>query len=428
MQARHPRSGQAARAAAFVLLMAVCCGGCGSKADPVQVGGGADVAQAACVDYARVQPILAAHCTGCHAASRQGAARAGAPVGVDLDDYAGARAHAERSNLRMQAGTMPPGGGPSSGERATFQAWLDAGSPEAADPDQCAAVPPDAGALPDAGADTAGPGGDAAAPGDVAALDAPCGPAVPAYRDEIATLLGACTGCHATTRSGAARGGAPAGVDYDNYTVAVANAARADARIQAGTMPPGAGLGAAERTAFSAWVAAGTPQEPPACPTVGDAAGDGAATELPAPPREDLCASGTFWTAGDAESPRMNPGRDCIGCHTAYGEGPRLAIAGTVFEHFQAPDLCLGPQGVVVEVTDATDKVYRLTTNASGNFLMEIEDETPISAFPQTPYRVRVLVGDAVRAMGSAQTQRSCNACHTESGAQGAPGRIVVPR
>jgi uncharacterized membrane protein len=79
------------------------------------------------------------------------------------------------------------------------------------------------------------------------------------YTDHIQPLLeGHCTGCHASYRQGADRNGAPVGIDLDTYSDAVASAERANARIQAGTMPPSGGLSDYERGLFQRWVDQGT--------------------------------------------------------------------------------------------------------------------------------------------------------------------------
>ncbi|WP_437841556.1 hypothetical protein [Sorangium sp. So ce1153] len=62
--------------------------------------------------------------------------------------------------------------------------------------------------------------------------------------------------------------------------------------------------------------------------------------------------------------------------------------------------------------------------NASGNFLFDtFQDRTPIN-FPIT---ARVVKGDKERKMLTAQMSGDCNSCHSQSGAEGAPGRIVAP-
>lgn len=132
------------------------------------------------------------------------------------------------------------------------------------------------------------------------------------------------------------------------------------------------------------------------------------------------CVSGTHWTGGNAESPRMHPGMDCIACHDAMNEGPRFTVAGTVFTNVDEPDDCNGVEDVVVEITDATGAVWTEDTNSAGNF--SIRDSAMM--FPIT---ARILDGDAVREMGTAVETGACGSCHTQGGEGGAPGRVMAP-
>ncbi len=101
---------------------------------------------------------------------------------------------------------------------------------------------------------------------------------------------------------------------------------------------------------------------------------------------------------------------NCISCH-ARGEGPRFLAAGTVYQQLDEPDDCYGVKGVVVQLTDAKNKVYKMTSNAAGNFTLRRGG--PL-AFP-------------IGGMTAPQMTASCAACHTASGANGAPGRVVAP-
>jgi len=130
----------------------------------------------------------------------------------------------------------------------------------------------------------------------------------------------------------------------------------------------------------------------------------------------------TKWTLGDRESPLMHPGMSCIDCH-AKGEGPRFLIAGTVFQSLAEADDVYGVKDVTVQITDAKGKVFKLTTNASGNFFLEARGNTLTA-----PFTAKVIVNGKERAMGSPQSSGSCNVCHTAKGVNGAPGRIIVPQ
>lgn len=136
----------------------------------------------------------------------------------------------------------------------------------------------------------------------------------------------------------------------------------------------------------------------------------------------DECVSGRKWVGGDEESTRMHPGGDCIGCHERSGEGPRYLVAGTVFEQLGEADDCFGLDGVTVEITDADGKEWTLTTNDAGNFYLP-QSQGPLAM----PYRAAVVMDGVRTEMATAQSEGSCATCHSATGAQGAPGRVIVP-
>lgn len=131
------------------------------------------------------------------------------------------------------------------------------------------------------------------------------------------------------------------------------------------------------------------------------------------------CTSKTTWTRG--ENAQMRPGEACIACH-ATNDGPTFSIAGTVYPSGHEPNDCNGvPSSLaaVVVITDAQNKEYRLPVNPAGNFSLEQK----IAA----PYRAKVVTGAKERAMVTQQSVGDCNSCHTQTGANGAPGRITAP-
>ena len=71
---------------------------------------------------------------------------------------------------------------------------------------------------------------------------------------------------------------------------------------------------------------------------------------------------------------------------------------------------------------DADGIEHTLTVNAVGNF--HADKHTTFSL----PYHARVVAAGKTRAMSAAQTDGDCNGCHTEAGAQNAPGRIALPQ
>ncbi len=169
-----------------------------------------------------------------------------------------------------------------------------------------------------------------------------------------------------------------------------------------------------ELTPLQAWLDAGSPR--------------GACQQTPAADpyaASPTCTSGKYWTAIDSGSPWMNPGRACITCHRQYPSfAPLFTVAGTVFATAHEPDKCFGvprETGAQVIITDAHGvEQPPIEVVSGGNF-------GAILSGLALPYRAKVVVGDKQRAMLTPQTNGDCNACHSQSGAQGARGRVMVP-
>jgi hypothetical protein len=128
------------------------------------------------------------------------------------------------------------------------------------------------------------------------------------------------------------------------------------------------------------------------------------------------CSSGTKWIGDDEGSDEMHPGRDCIGCHASRGDGPRFAIAGTVYGGPNSGDGCFGVRRAVVRITGADGKVQELASNGAGNFFTHARFAAPYTA-------ELVRDGVVVAKMQTPQTSGACNACHT---AGASPGRIQL--
>lgn len=93
---------------------------------------GPGAAPAARVTYAGVEPILVAHCTGCHAKQPSHPEFPQPPLGLVLDDYAHAAAAAPRIKARaVDTETMPLGNisGMTRAERDKLGAWIASGAP-----------------------------------------------------------------------------------------------------------------------------------------------------------------------------------------------------------------------------------------------------------------------------------------------------------
>jgi mono/diheme cytochrome c family protein len=253
---------------------------------------------------------------------------------------------------------------------------------------------------------TGGQGGAAAADG------VPC--------DVAAVFAAKCNSCHGPTPSG----GAPLSlVTYDDLAAksgidGKSEVERSILRMTQGTMPPGGGASAAEIATLQAWVDAGLPKG-----TCGGAGGGGAGGAAPDPfAAPAQCTSGDTYKWGEGDD--MAPGRACNHCHQAEGEGPSMAVAGTVYPTAHEPDNCIstGVAGAIVEITGADGKVFELTVSpSSGNFRSHKGDAIV------KPYKAKVKFQGKERSMGSAVSESDCNFCHTQDGAEGAPGRILLP-
>jgi hypothetical protein len=190
--------------------------------------------------------------------------------------------------------------------------------------------------------------------------------------------------------------------------------------MKSNAMPPRPAVQPApdEIASFEEWINAGTPRNPNACT-------DRPPNTAPAPPDAGTCTSNVMWTMGDQPSPLMHPGRACNACHQVSG-GPNLRFAGTVFPAAHDVDDCNGkgpPPTITISVTDARDRVFTMTANQVGNFFYEQGMGQP----PRAPFRVVLSDGTKTRAMSGSVTSGDCNSCHTVSGANGAPGRILAP-
>jgi hypothetical protein len=205
-------------------------------------------------------------------------------------------------------------------------------------------------------------------------------------------------------------------------------------RMQSTTSPmppvPGTPATAAEIAAVSSWIAAGYPTGSCGGGAGGSggggssgAGGSGAGGAGGSDPfgSAPTCTSGAYWQGGEG-SAVMNPGLACIGCHDGGGEAPRFTIAGTVYPTAHEYDRCNGvngANGTQVIVTDSGGHTITLTPNSVGNFYYTGAITTPVHA--------KVTYMGRERVMSAAQTTGNCNNCHTQNGANSAPGRILLP-
>jgi uncharacterized membrane protein len=108
----------------LALALALPLAACGAEGpDPCEGG----------PSYERdIAPIVAARCTSCHSEALFESARAGAPVGVDLDTPDLAEPRFDAIADAITSGRMPPSDGPPTTtreERALASAWRACGLP-----------------------------------------------------------------------------------------------------------------------------------------------------------------------------------------------------------------------------------------------------------------------------------------------------------
>jgi mono/diheme cytochrome c family protein len=254
--------------------------------------------------------------------------------------------------------------------------------------------------------------------------------------DVEAVLQTHCWSCHGATPSGGAPNALLTRADLAAPSPSdptKSNAVMAMARMVSTSSPmppkPAPAVSPAERAAFGSWVNAGMPAG--TCGGTGGTGTGGTGTggaggdPYNTPP---TCSSNTYWTNGDSGSANMHPGKACRTCHVIGGKatGKTFDVAGTVYLTAHEPDDCNGVSvsGAQVIITDAQGNDHPLAVNGAGNF--NHNDLFGFGAF-STPYKARVVYNGKTRAMSAPQTSGDCNGCHTEGGASGAPGRIMLP-
>jgi hypothetical protein len=122
-------------------------------------------------------------------------------------------------------------------------------------------------------------------------------------------------------------------------------------------------------------------------------------------------------------NPDMNPGQDCMSCHTAGGQasGRQWTIAGTVFPSATSPaDGGLQNAEILIVDSASPPKAITLISDQAGNFYTA---ETFTGGV-----HVAVQTGNQRYEMQEIPPTGSCNLCHaTELNAQGQVVPIPLP-
>lgn len=160
---------------------------------------------------ADAKPIFDANCKSCHNSTSTVA------PGIVLDNYTDAALVALQAATKVAGGTHPLGGGISAADQATLMNWATTGK----------------------------------------AL----GTALTYNDDTFPDIFSpSCIFCHSSANSGAARHGAPVGIDYDTFALAKASAGIGNSAIQSGSMPPGSPLSAPLKAEMQQWIDDGWPE------------------------------------------------------------------------------------------------------------------------------------------------------------------------
>ncbi|WP_223635554.1 hypothetical protein [Corallococcus sp. EGB] len=239
--------------------------------------------------------------------------------------------------------------------------------------------------------------------------------------DVQSVVAGRCASCHTTPAKAYAPMALLARSDFQRASMvdpASSMGQRSLVRLKdaASPMPPASEppMPEADRALLTGWLEAGMPA--------------GTCGSLPFGPAPTTCASGSIWSDASGTGASMAPGIACRSCHLDQAPYAAYFFMGTVFPTLHEADGCdprlQEPSKVKVEILDMEDRVrLTLVPNSAGNFM----STTLQPSFP-LPYRARVVGPDgASRMMSRPQTNGDCNTCHTEQGAQNAPGRIQLP-
>jgi hypothetical protein len=118
-----------------------------------------------------------------------------------------------------------------------------------------------------------------------------------------------------------------------------------------------------------------------------------------------LSALGCADISGFDGNPQMDPGQDCLSCHSAHGaaSGLTFTVAGTVY-----PLALTGAEGGLfnaeIDITGADNRTLTLRSNGAGNFY-----SAESVVFPAA---VAIRIGGQSYPMQQPAPVGSCNACH----------------
>jgi hypothetical protein len=242
---------------------------------------------------------------------------------------------------------------------------------------------------------------------------------------DVATVLGACIGCHSDPPIAGSLAGLVTIADLKATSKldATKNEAQESvALMQAGAatpMPPGGPMpAAADVTTLQNWITAGYPM---------GSCGGGA--EGGAPLASSVFNGAPPYMLGKTSNGQHHAGEDCISCHLAQGgEAPTFTFAGTVFDSTGT-----GLGNVEVRLVDANGQVISVYSDpggggggggggsSTGNF------STSKSWVAPARIGIRNATTSADMLVPLQQSQGGCNACHCTGGSTCTTTKVTLP-
>ena len=124
--------------------------------------------------------------------------------------------------------------------------------------------------------------------------------------------------------------------------------------------------------------------------------------------------------SGQHNGPTHRPGQPCLVCHGGLGPGrPDLSVGGTIYRSAATTQAL---SGAIVTLTDAQKTIHQLTTNRTGNFLVDASSWQPVY-----PMLVSVSYGGVSIDMKThVGRDGSCADCHTDPASAASAGHVYL--
>lgn len=124
--------------------------------------------------------------------------------------------------------------------------------------------------------------------------------------------------------------------------------------------------------------------------------------------------------SGQHNGPTHRPGQPCLVCHGGLGPGrPDLSVGGTIYRSMPNTQSL---NGAVVTLTDAHKDIRQVTTNRTGNFLIDASAWQPTyPMFASVSYG-----GVGIDMKTQVGRDGSCAACHTDPPGPASAGHVYL--